>query len=139
MMVRNLAAHSAVANMTVLTTTTLLANTEDFIAGIMELRDTVVPEHCALLTKRSANSLLFTAHVSLRDRIAYEQQKRAVTRQKNILVELESQKDKWSAVLEKARERKKQLKRLQNVQQELKIIRRLPNRGEQYERAFTKE
>ena len=117
---------------------TMLANVESTIEDMKKFRDEFLPERCAILkkeihiNKRSANLLLLTAHVSLRDKIAYEQQRRAVTRQKGILVEIESQKAKWTVVLGKAREQKKQLKRLQKVQQEYAITSRFPNSDEEY-------
>ena len=117
-------------------TASLLMNTDQMIEEIKQLRDDILPQHSAILTqkihvtKRSANSLFLTAHVSLRDKIAYEQQRRAVFRQKTILTEIENHKEKWSVVLEKAKEQKRQLRRLQRVQQEYEIISRLSNCNE---------
>jgi hypothetical protein len=119
-------------------TAAMLTNVESTIEDMKKFRDGILPERCAILkkeihnNKRSANLLLLTAHVSLRDKIVYEQQKRAVTRQNGILVEIESQTAKWTTLLEKAREQKKQLKRLQRVQQEYAITSQFPDCDEEY-------
>lgn len=109
-------------------TATLLAETDKIITDIRHSQEELVPARFAKLrktirmTKKSANSLLLTAHVSLHDKIAYEQQRRALARQKAILAEWGTQQTLWVSMLKKVKEQKKQLKRLQKVQEEYGLV-----------------
>lgn len=126
-------------------TAAFLADTEKMIAEIRIFQEELIPTRSAELrktirvTKQSANSLLLTAHLSLHNKIAYEQQKRALARQKAILAALEEQQILWTSMLQKAKEQKKQLKRLQKVQQAYEVASRSQECDEEYKADLEKK
>jgi uncharacterized protein YPO0396 len=73
-----------------------------------------------------------TAHVSLYNKIAYEQQRRALARQKATLADWAEQQIVWTSILKRAKELKKQLKRLQKVQQEYEVVSASPDCDQEY-------
>jgi hypothetical protein len=105
-------------------TTASLADLETLITDITNLQVELSPSRSVELannircTKQSVHSLLLSSNFSLKDKIAYEQQKHALARQKRVLAEMGMRKEMWADVLKKAREEKKQLRRLEKVQLE---------------------
>jgi hypothetical protein len=105
-------------------TTTSLADLETLITDITTLQVELSPSRSVELannircTKQSVHPLLLSSNFSLKDKIAYEQQKHALARQKRVLAEMGMRREMWADVLKKAREEKKQLRRLEKVQLE---------------------
>lgn len=105
-------------------TTASLSDLETLITDIKNLLVELSPARSIELasnirsTKQSVHSLLLTSNFSLKDKIAYEQQKRALARQKRVLADMGMRREIWADVLKKTREEKKQLRRLERIQLE---------------------